>query len=68
MIDLLGDDLLRRTMGERGQQQVEHEFTFAKQSVAYQQLFERLIQKSQVPKVPTSDVPQHHNNCLSYLR
>lgn len=42
ILDLMRDEPLRLAMGQRGQQRVRSEFTFAAQGAAYQDLFEKL--------------------------
>jgi glycosyltransferase involved in cell wall biosynthesis len=60
ILDALRDDPGRRAMGERGRQRVREQFTFATQSVQYQQLFGKLARERRraVPQALPFALPQ----------
>jgi glycosyltransferase involved in cell wall biosynthesis len=54
--NVLRDDAGRLAMGRRGRRRVEEAFTFAAQSVQYQQLFQGLIRGRPLKKFPQAVV------------
>jgi L-malate glycosyltransferase len=50
IIDLLPNEGLRRSMGRKGRQRVEEQFTFETQSTAYLKLFRRLTKNCLAPE------------------
>ena len=50
--ELLGDEGRPKAFGERGRETVRERFTFAAQSVRYQELFERLACQAGAGKRP----------------
>ncbi|MCI0463519.1 MAG: glycosyltransferase [Gemmataceae bacterium] len=67
ILDMLADEAMRLEMGQRGQQRVRAEFTFAAQSVQYQRLFERLVAEGRTPSPPTPLPPGERGDCLAPL-
>jgi len=57
--DALSDEKRRKSMGERGRQRVQAEFTFATQAQQYQHLFARLIGKRTAER-SAARRPRHH--------